>query len=185
MIHYNLTAEEMLLAKMIFIAKDYNRELFVTYQEQVNHSDLKILLQNLQDKKIIIKNQDNNDTKVNIDNIEFNKNFLKGYLKYSYDLGMELLENYPSKMYINGQYVSLKNVGKYYDYDRFCYEYGKAISFNINKHNEIIKILKTIKEQDLDYIHYGICDFVASRKWNDLKEELENHTNYYGDVVYE
>ena len=56
MIHYNLTAEEMLLAKMIFIAKDYNRELFVTYQEQVNHSDLKILLQNLQDKKIIIKN---------------------------------------------------------------------------------------------------------------------------------
>jgi len=44
--------------------------------------------------------------------------------------------------------------------------YAKAIRFKIDKHNEIIDLVKWATENNL--IQFGLGEFVISRKWLDL-----------------
>jgi hypothetical protein len=52
--------------------------------------------------------------------------------------------------------------------DDFAFAYGKAIQFNIDKHNEILELLDWAKEVNI--LNYGIVEFITSLKWNEIKE---------------
>lgn len=179
MIKYNLSAEEMLLIKYIFIGQEGNLSYLSKYFTEVsNKTPIRSILLNLQNNGIINKSYTipEQGTKFNPLDIEFNKTFIKSYLQHSGDLGMELFMNYPAFVMINGKQFSLKNVSKLYrSVDEFSFAYGKAIGFNKDKHNKILEILQWAKEHNL--ISYGICEFLASMKWLELNE-LKDKGNY-------
>jgi hypothetical protein len=48
-----------------------------------------------------------------------------------------------------------------------CWQYGKMIRFNQQKHEEIMELLEFGKENNL--IHSGISDFILSQGWMALQ----------------
>jgi hypothetical protein len=100
-----------------------------------------------------------------------------------------LWSKYPDEIYINGKYVSLKNISKrFISLDQFYFWYASTIGHSIDKHNQIIQILDWAKSNEL--IHISIIEFVASQKWLEFKSMKENgikgsaHTYDVYDSVY-
>ena len=177
MTEYNLTSNEFDLIQVIFMAQEEEGNSQYLYQWfQIHKSEvLSETLIGLQNKGIILNSYKipKKGESFSPDDIVFNKNFTKNYLKHSGELGAELFNAYPSFVNINGKAASLKNISKYYQsLDDFFFSYGKAIKFNPVKHNEIIELVE--KAKDLNLLHYGILEFVVSQKWLTLEAELEN-----------
>lgn len=167
MIKYQLTPEEYLFLKLLFMAQNEHEEyLSMFYSEgQYEHSIIDLLM-SLQEKGIINKSYKipAKGTTFNPQDVELNKRVLDQYIKHSQDLGMELFDHYPTFTTINGKTFSLRNIAKNFkSFDDFCWEYGKAINFSISKHQEILELLDWAKDNQL--VSSGICDFVVSRQW--------------------
>lgn len=170
MIKYQLTPEEYLLLELLFLAQNEHEEYLTAFysQGQYDHKILD-LLQALKEKEIINKSYviPEEGTIFNPQDVELNKRVLNQYIQHSQDLGMDLFQNYPPFTTINGKTFSLRNIAKNFkSFDDFCFEYGKTIKFDIDKHREIMDLLEYGKENNL--IHSGICDFVISRQWETL-----------------
>lgn len=176
---YNLSADELLLIYLTFLAQDEqgHSEYFVTWFEGGGKDKLRSLFESLKDKGIIHKNY--NPESYIPNEIEFNKTFIKSWVKHTGELGQEIFDLFPSFCYINGKMCPLKNISKrFYSLDEFYFYYSSAIGHSIEKHKEIVELVKWAKEQNL--IRYGILEFVASRKWEELKliknNNLDNQT---------
>lgn len=168
-IAYNLTFDEFFLVYMTFLAQDEedHAEYLNKWFSNGGKERLRTLFNSLKDKGIIIKSY--NPTSYNPNEIEFNKHFLKGWLKQSGEMGQELFDLYPSFVEVNGKFYSLKNISKkFYSLDEFYFYYSVTIGHNPEKHKEIIKILEWAKEKNL--INFGILEFIASQKWIMFKE---------------
>lgn len=167
---YNLSADELLLIYLTFISQSENGNGKIYFEHWYNGTGKNKLLQlfnSLKEKGIIKKNY--NPEEYDPDEIEFNKTFIKQYFKYTGELGKELYDNYPSFITINNKVYSLKNISKkFISLDEFYFYYSSTIGHNIDKHNEIMDLLKWGKENDL--IRIGILEFVVSNKWNELLE---------------
>ena len=170
---YKLTAEELLLIYLTFIAQTENgnpeehRVYFRRWYEGGGKERLRSLFDSLKSKGIIKKNY--NPDSYDPDEIEFNQNFIKQYFKLTGELGQELMDAYPTTLYINGKSVSLKNISKKFrDLPEFYFWYASTIGHSISKHREVIDILEWAKINDL--IHIPIVEFVASCKWNEFRE---------------
>lgn len=173
MTKYGLTAEELLLIYLTFISQtengnpDEHRIYFKRWYDGGGKERLRSLFNSLKDKGIIKKNY--NPSTYNPDEIEFNQNFIKQYYKLTGELGQELMSAYPTTLYINERYVSLKNISKRFkDLQEFYFWYSSTIGHSISKHREIIDILEWAKANNL--VHIPIVEFVASCKWNEFKE---------------
>ena len=167
MISYRLTADELLLVYLTFLAQEEENhpEYFIKWFSNGGKSKLKDLFESLKEKGIIHK--DYNPDSYNPDDIEFNKNFLKGWLKLSGEMGKELFDAYPPFLNIQGKLASLKNISKkFYSLDDFFFFYSSKIKHNPDKHKEVMDILQWAK--DNGKINFGILEYVASEKWNDL-----------------
>jgi len=103
MISYRLTADELLLVYLTFLAQEEENhpEYFVKWFSNGGKSKLKDLFESLKEKGIIHK--DYNPESYNPDDIEFNKNFLKGWLKLSGEMGKELFDAYPPFLTVMGK----------------------------------------------------------------------------------
>ena len=107
--------------------------------------------------------KDYNPTKFNPDDIEFNKNFLKGWIKGSGQLGKELFDAYPPFLETPTKWYPLKNISKHWDsLEEFFFSYSSAIKHNPNTHKEVMELLEWGKQND--QIKSGIADFVISRQ---------------------
>lgn len=171
MIKYSLTPEEYFLFKLLFLAQNEHEEYLTAFysQGQYDHK-LSDLLHALVEKEIINKSYivPQEGTIFNPQDVELNKRVLNQYLQHSQDLGMDLFEHYPPFTTINGKTFSLRNIAKgFKSFDEFCFEYGKAIKFDPNKHQEIIDLIDYAKDNNL--IHSGLCDFVISKQWLTLQ----------------
>ena len=186
LIAYNLTADELLLVYLTFLAQEEegHPEYFAKWFSNGGQSKLRELFNSLKNKGIIHK--DYNPTTYNPDDIEFNKNFLKSWIKGSGELGKELFEEYPPFLNIQGRPAPLKNISKkFISLDDFFFFYGSKIKHNPEKHKEIMEILKWAKENNK--INFGILEFVSSEKWTDLaylrdhpqEGEVESTFNVY------
>ena len=173
MTKYKLTADELLLIYLTFISQTENgnpeehRIYFKRWYEGGGKERLRDLFNSLKAKGIIKKNY--NPSVYDPDEIEFNQNFIKQYFKLTGELGQELMDAYPTTLYINGKNVSLKNISKKFrDLQEFYFWYASTIGHSLSKHHEILNILSWAKMNDL--IHIPIVEFVASCKWNEFAE---------------
>ena len=179
-IAYNLTFDEFFLIYMTLLARDEeNHEEYINKWFSNGGKDrLRDLFNSLKSKGIIHK--DYNPEVYNPNNVEFNKNFLKGWYKQSGEMGQELFNEYPPFLSINGRLMSLRNIAKkFYSLDDFYFYYSSTIGHNPDKHKEIMELVKWGKENDL--IRVGILEFIASHKWDELKYLKEN--NMQGEIA--
>ena len=171
MIKYQLTADELFLIKLIFYAQEEHPEYLSMFfsQNQLGYEIID-LLHSLQDKGMINKSYKipEKGSVFNPRDVELNKRALDSLLQHSQDMGMELFNEYPPFIIINGKTFSLRNIAKNYkSFDDFCWDYGKNIKFNQEKHNQILELVKYGKENNL--INSGICDFIISHQWETIE----------------
>lgn len=176
LITYNIDANELLLIYLTFLARDEegHPEYFSKWFSNGGSTQLRSLFESLKNKGIIHK--DYNTTNYDPNEIPFNKNFLKAWLKNSGEIGQEMFEAYPSWLNVNGKLMPLRNIAKKFNtLDECFFAYSSAIKHNPEKHKEVMEILDWAKEHDL--INFGITEFICSHKWNDLKQLRENKTD--------
>ena len=176
MTKYQIFPEELLFIKLVFLAQEGHPEYLSKYFSQMPLKGApRDTMISLQEKGIINKSYkipEKGQTFNPLD-IDFNKNFMKSYLQHSYDMGMELFMSYPAFIIINGKQFSLKNIAKSFkSLDDFAFAYGKAIKFDINKHQEILELVEWGKEANI--LNFGIIEFVISMKWLELAEMKKN-----------
>ena len=123
---YHLTADEVLLIYLTFIAQTENgnpeehRVYFKKWYDGGGKERLKELFDSLQSKGIIKNNY--NHQIYEPDEIEFSPSFIKQYYRLTGQLGKELISAYPSTTFVNGKVVSLKNISKRFrDMDEFYF----------------------------------------------------------------
>ena len=173
LIAYNLTADELLLVYLTFLAQEEegHPEYFAKWFCNGGKSKLKNLFDSLKEKGIVHK--DYNPQTYSPDDIEFNKNFLKSWLKNSGEMGMELFQAYPPFLVSQGKNYPLKNIAKKFNsLDEFFFHYGSQIKHNPEKHKEIMEILDWAKTNNK--INTGILEFVCSHGWDSL-QYLRDH----------
>lgn len=173
MISFNLSADELLLVYLTFLAQEEedHPEYLAKWFSNGGKERLHNLFESLKEKGIIRK--DYNPKVYSPDDIEFNKNFLKSWLKCSGELGKELFEAYPPFLNINGKLCPLKNVAKKFSsLEEFFFHYSVTIKHNPEKHKHIMELLEWGKEHNC--INYGITEFVISHKWEEI-EYLKDH----------
>lgn len=173
---YGLTAEELLVIDLLFRAsiEEGHSELLVKYfTMSIKRSELRDLLESLQDKGIIVKSYKipAKGQKFDPEAVEFNKNFLHNYRKFSGELGLEFFNEFPSIALIGGVEAPLKNYAKKFNSEEdFFYHYGKSIGWKQDKHEEIIELIRWGKENDCRLLNMNIADFVISKMWNSIAE---------------
>lgn len=187
MSEYKLTADELLLVYLTFVAQSENggnTNYFLRWYDSYGKYNLKNLFESLKEKGVILKNY--NPSAYVPEEIEFNSHFLKKYFKLTGQLGQELYNAYPSYMYINGKIVSLKNISKIFrDLNELYFKYASIIKHSVDKHKEILDILEWAKSQDL--VTVSLPEFIISCKWNEYKELRDKGVQGKADVseIYE
>lgn len=176
MAKHGLTADELLLVYLTFIAQTENGDIerntvyFKKWYDNGGQERLRSLFDSLKEKNVIKKNY--NPSTYNPDEIEFNQNFIKSYFKLTGELGKELWSAYPDNLYINGKVVSLKNISKkFLTLDEAWFFYASSIGHSIEKHNKVLELLKWAVNEDL--IHISIIEFISSRHWEMLERMKE------------
>ena len=170
---YDLTADELLVVYLTFLARDEegHPEYFAKWFSNGGSSKLRDIFNSLKEKGLIKK--DYNPSEYNPNEIDFNKNFLKSWIKNSGVLGQELFEAYPPFLASGGKLLPLKNIAKKFNtLDEFFFAYSSAIKHNPEKHKEVMELLQWGK--DHNQINYGILEFIISQKWLELKYIRDN-----------
>lgn len=149
-----LTPTELFILRLIFLAIDGEDSYLINYISNIsNGKELLIsVLQSLKDKKVI-----NATYKIPIgetfkyQDIPFNKNFLKMYVRESNEIGKEFFDAYPPFININGRTCSIKNFTKagLYSIEEFCTFYAKTIKNSKVAHERVMAALEYGKENGL------------------------------------
>lgn len=173
---YRLTAEEALLIELLFLAsiEEGHSEYLVKYLSMpITRTDLRDLLCSLQNKGIITKQYKIPEKGQGFDPecVIFNQNFLHNYRKFSGDLGAEFYMTYPHNGIINGIEVPLNNWAKRFKTEEeFYYAYGKSIGWKLDKHNEVLELVKWAKDNNCNLLNMNMADFVVSKIWRNIAE---------------
>ena len=173
---YNLTAEEIMLVELLFLAsiEEGHSEYLSTYLSlRVDKTDLRELLVSLQNKGVIVKSWKipPKGSRFDPESVEFNKNFLNNYRKFSGELGIEFFETYPSTAVIQGTVTSLKNFSKVFDSEEQMYFwYGKSIGWNADKHQHVLDLVRWGKENNCQILNTNIGHFIRSKLWRDIEK---------------
>ena len=78
-------------------------------------------------------------------------------------MGQELMDEYPTYIYISGQKAPLKDVSKRFcSLDDFFFFYSTQIGHNPEKHKEILDLVRWGKENN--QISFNILSFVISHQ---------------------
>lgn len=145
---YRITSNELMFIRTLLLLQDEeNEKIFQSYIKTLNDCNIKTrdVILNLQEKGIILKSYKIPKEGCEFDpySIPFNKNFIKNIYKCSFEMGKELFEAYPQFGIINNSTIPLRTVAKKFDSLEDAYfKYGKSIRWNIEKHNQIIELVK-------------------------------------------
>lgn len=179
---YHLSPAELFITRIFLLLQENGEDTYLRRYLAVpekDRGDLREVLISLQAKGVILKNCKIPNKGESFDpyTIEFNKVFIKGFFKASFEMGKELFETYPMFGQINGCITSLRGVSKKFNSLEDAYiAYGKAIGWNPDKHNRIIELLKWAQD-NTSFIQFSLATFIIDQKWNEL-EALQN-----GDLV--
>lgn len=179
----NLTPSEVFIIRLLFLAQDGEPKHLNNYLSNVPDGKglFKKVLVSLQNKKVILASFKipKEGESIRLNDIPFNKNFLKKYVRESNQLGKELFDKYPDIMFINGNRAMIKNFTKagLYSLDEFCLYYAKQIKASSASHERVMSALEFGIENNL--IRFTILEFIASRKWEFL-ERLRDTGDFAG-----
>ena len=156
-----------------------NTEYLRILQGTLGRKGLRETLFSLQEKGLILKTcklPDPEDITVGLtpNEIVFNKNILKKYLRHSGEMFLELFWAYPKECVINGRITSLRNTfgnGGWSNIDEAASFYGQRIQYNAQTHEHIIALIEQAKEQGL--INMGIVKFLRGEEWHNLEAIVE------------
>lgn len=178
---YRITPNELVLIKTLFLLQEEgDEEIFKNYITSLHQCNIKprSVILSLQEKGIILKSFKIGEEGSSFDPhiIPLNKNFIKTLYKSSLELGKELFNSYPQWTSIKGNLVSLRGVSKHFDSLEDCYfKYGKAINWNIDRHNRIIELVNWASENSL--LAKSLGAFVVDNGWLDLESLQETDTS--------
>jgi hypothetical protein len=171
---YGLNPIELFIINLIFLTQEGYEEPYLLRYLKIpeNKENFRPTLLKLQDKGIILKSYKIPEKGSKFDPLEIplNQNFFKTFWKSSFELGKELFETYPMFVNINGITYSLRSIAKKFnsleDFYRF---YGKSISWNLDKHKEIIDLINWEQQNNVGFLRMSLSSFVIEQKWNELK----------------
>lgn len=182
---FNLSTDELLVTYLLFLCQREENEglghtnLFLFWYRMEGEEKLHTIFESLKKKKII-KADCQPTTPADV---EFTNVFVNKFLRHSDILGQELWSVYPEFKISNGVKYDWKNIAgrnsKFNDLSEFFFFYAKEIGNSIEKHDEIIDLIKWAKENNK--ICWSIREFVISHKWEQLKALKENP--YEGEIV--
>lgn len=100
-------------------------------------------------------------------------------------MGKELFEAYPMFININGAIMAARGIAKKFNSpEEFFRYYGKTIHWSLDKHKEILDLLKWEKDNDIHFINMSLATFVINQNWNELKALKEGKlANINYDVI--
>lgn len=172
-INSGLTPTELFILRLLFLAIEGESNFLVNYLSNVSDGKLlfRKVLESLKEKKVILSTFKipNEGESLNYQNIPFNKNFIKMYIRESNDLGKELFDAYPPFINISGKLCSIKNFTKagLYSFEEFCLYYTKSIKSSGVTHERVMEALEFGKEHNL--LNYSILEFIASKKYEEIE----------------
>ena len=182
-INSGLTPTELFVVRLLYLAIDGDPEPLKNYLSNIPDGKklFRDVLESLKNKKVLLSTfrVPSEGETLNFSNIPFNKNFLKMYVRESNEMGMELFDEYPYFLTINGKNYSLRNFAKHglLSPDDFCLFYAKAIKSSGVAHERVMEAVRFGKEHNL--LNYSIVEFIASRKWEEI-EYIRNSGNVNG-----
>ena len=174
---YRLTPTELFSIQTILLAQDNESDFLIRFNNILTLIDIKFrnILISLQNKGIILKSYSIPDegSSLNLEEIPFNKGFIKNFYKSSFELGKELFDTYPMFGEIGGNVIPLRGVAKYFQsLEDFYKFYGKSIKWDPILHNKIIELVKWAKD-NTNFLNCSISSFCINQMWNEL-EALKN-----------
>lgn len=174
---YHLNPNDLFIIRILMLAQEEDDSYLYRYlllPEDVR-GDFRTSLIRLQNKSILNKSYHIPPKGERFEpmDVEFNKTFVKGFLKASFEMGKELFETYPMFGNINGCTVPLRGISKKFDsLEDFYRAYGKAIKWNPETHSKIIDTLQWAKD-NTQFIQFSLASFVVDHRWEEL-EALRN-----------
>lgn len=169
---YKINPTELFLTKLILLAKEDGE--YEPLQRFASIFSIKEILESLREKEIVLKSYKipNSGEKFIVEDVEFNKNFLKQFFRASFEMGKELFDTYPQSCIVNGQYFNLRSVSHKFDSleDAFS-KYGKYIKNNPEKHLEILSLIEWGKENSYNFT--TLDRFIIDNAWESIKNMKE------------
>lgn len=165
---YKLDPNELFCIKVILLAQEGEYEYLQNYAQILN-GKLRLLLESLQSKGIIIKAYKipKEGTQFIPEDVQFNQNFLKKYYRSAFEMGEELFYTYPQSAVVQGQVFNLRTVSKKFDSleDAFG-KYAKQIKNNPELHRQIIDDIKWGIENGYNFT--TLDRFIVDRAYESL-----------------
>lgn len=187
MIDLGISAEEWFFIQLLFLVDEGYSDYLYKYFTQAKKDIIpKKMLENLMEKGIIDKKYKipKEGEEFNPEDIPLSKTFIKKYLKSSVEIGMELMDEFPPFIVGKTGNYPIKNITKFFkSIEDFAFTYAKSIKFDPLKHKEVIELLIWAKDNNL--ITFNLCEFVISRKWEDLERMKGDNKSYVGIQVFD
>lgn len=164
---YSLTPTELFGVKVILLAQNEGEYEWIQRFAQI--VKLRSVLENLREKEIILKSWKlpKEGSKLEIEDIPFNKNFIKQFYRASFEMGEELFNAYPQFITISGINYNARRISKKFDSleDAFS-KYGKAIKYDNGQHQQILSDIQEGIEKGYNFT--TLDDFITDRAWTAL-----------------
>lgn len=168
---YKLTPTELFVTRLLLLAQIEGAEEYISrYIKIPNNRSFREILESLQSKGVILKSYKlpKVGEKLIIEDIEFNKNFVKNIHRASFDLGQELWDVYPQTTIVKGVVYNLKRVSKRFNsLEEAFFRYGKYINFNDEHHKEVLELIKWGIENG--YSFTTLDSFIIDKDWLNIK----------------
>lgn len=166
--HYKLEPTELFAVKVILLAQQEGE--YEWLQRFAKLIGLRKILVSLQEKEIILKSYKipKEGETLEIEDIPFNKNFLKNFYKSSFEMGEELFNAYPQTCTVGNQIFNLKRVSKKFDsLEQAFTKYGKYIKFNPETHEHVLELISWGIENG--YSFTTLDSFIIDMDWKNIE----------------
>lgn len=176
---FSLTAEEFLAIEMLFYSKDaVEVDTLVLYNNlPIEKSGFSEILKNLKQKGVLDESFKipNKGESFDVMSLPFSEKFQKAYKKSSGELGQELYEAYPFATFIDGELKPQRCFDQFFkSKEEMCFEYGKAICWSQERHQEVLDLIKWAKDHDHFGIRMSLGSFITNRMWESIKLVKDN-----------
>lgn len=174
---YKLTPTELFTIKVILMAKEDGEYEYLQRFNSILDGGFRLVLERLQSKGIILKsyNIPKPGTSFIVEDVEFNKNFIKQFFRASFEMGEELFNVYPQSTYINNQIFNLRSVSHKFDSLEDAYfKYSKYINNSPEEHEKVIELVRW--GIDNGYNFTTLDRFIVDRAWNAISNMRDGNS---------